>query len=57
VEKVVAASAKIREMLLREMPHLYNLVERGEKLGDADREALIGLAGKAVGTEWKPSKP
>jgi F-type H+-transporting ATPase subunit alpha len=57
VEKVVAASAKIREMLPREMPHLYNLVERGDKLGDADREALIGLAGKAVGAEWKPSKP
>jgi F-type H+-transporting ATPase subunit alpha len=57
VEKVVAASAKIREMLPREMPHLYDVVERGEKLGDADREALIGLAGKAVSAEWKPSKP
>lgn len=57
VGKVVAASAKIREMLPREMPHLYDLVERGEKLGDADREALIGLAGEAVSSEWKPSKP
>jgi len=56
-ERVVAASAKIREILPREMPHLYHQVESGEKLSDADREVLIGLAGKAVGAEWKPSKP
>jgi F-type H+-transporting ATPase subunit alpha len=56
-DKVVAASAKIREMLPREMPGLYDMVERGEKIGEADREALIGLAGKAVSAEWKPSKP
>ncbi len=56
-ERVVAASALIREQLPREMPHLYDLVEKGEKLGDADCEALIELAGKAVTGEWKPSKP
>jgi F-type H+/Na+-transporting ATPase subunit alpha len=48
-EKVVAASARIREMLPRELPHLYEQVENGEKLADADREALIVLAGKAKG--------
>jgi hypothetical protein len=48
-EKVVAASARIREMLPRELPHLYEQVENGEKFADADREALIVLAGKAKG--------
>jgi len=55
-EAVVKASAKIREMLPVEMPRLYELVEHGELLGDADREELIAIARKAVG-EWKPSKP
>jgi F-type H+-transporting ATPase subunit alpha len=48
-DKVAAASGKIRETLPRTMPHLYELVEKGENLGDADSEALIGLARKAVG--------
>jgi len=56
-EEVVRASAKMREMLRSEMPHIYNLVESGEKLRDADREGLIGVAEKAVGAQWKPSKP
>jgi F-type H+-transporting ATPase subunit alpha len=55
-ERVVAAATKIRELLPREMPWLYTLVESGEKLGDADRESLIGLAREAVRPEWKPSK-
>ncbi|MBZ5596493.1 MAG: alternate F1F0 ATPase, F1 subunit alpha [Acidobacteriia bacterium] len=56
-ETIVKASAKIREMLPAEMPRIYDLVESGEMLGDADRQELIGIAGKAVGVEWKPSKP
>jgi len=56
-EKVVKASAKLREMLRAEMPRIYGLVEGGELLGDADREELIGIARKAIGAEWKPSKP
>jgi F-type H+-transporting ATPase subunit alpha len=56
-DEVVRASARMREMLQNEMPHIYSLVESGEKLSDADREALIGVAERAVGTEWKPSKP
>jgi len=55
-EAVVKASAKIREIVPAEMPRLYELVEHGELLGDADREELIAIARKAVG-EWKPSKP
>ena len=43
-------------MLPKELPRIYDLVEGGEKLSDADREALIGMAGKAVAAEWKPSK-
>jgi len=56
-EAVVKASAKIREIVPVEMPRLYELVERGELLGEADREELIGIARKAVDAEWKPSKP
>ncbi|HVP46437.1 MAG TPA: alternate F1F0 ATPase, F1 subunit alpha [Bryobacteraceae bacterium] len=56
-EAVVKASAKIREIVPVEMPRLYELVERGELLGEADREELIGIARKAAGVEWKPSKP
>lgn len=55
-EKVVEASATIRQMLPVQMPRIYAAVDGGEKLSDADREALIDLARKAVGGEWKPSK-
>ena len=48
-EKVAAASARIRAMLPRELPHLYEQIENGEKLADTDREALIVLARKAKG--------
>ena len=56
-EAIVQASAKIRELLPAEMPDLYVLVESGGKLGDADRQNLIALAGKAVDAAWKRSKP
>jgi len=56
-EQVADRSQRIRESLAKAMPQVYELVERGEKLGDADREALISLAGKAVNGEWKASKP
>lgn len=56
-EAIVKASAKIREILPVEMPGIYELVESGEKLGETDREALIGVAQKAVDAEWKRSKP
>jgi F-type H+/Na+-transporting ATPase subunit alpha len=55
-ERVVEASARMRAMLPVELPCIYGRVDGGEKLGDADREALLGIAGKAVG-EWKRSKP
>jgi F-type H+/Na+-transporting ATPase subunit alpha len=47
-ERVVAASARIREMLPRQLPQLYEQIEKGGQLSAADREALIALAGKAV---------
>jgi F-type H+-transporting ATPase subunit alpha len=47
-EKVLAASRRIREMLPRQFPHLYDQIERGEKLSDADREVLIAMAEKAL---------
>lgn len=56
-DEVVRASARMRAMLRNDMPHIYALVESGEKLSDADRAGLIGVAEKAVGAEWKPSKP
>lgn len=56
-ETIVKASANMRGTLPVEMPDIYDLVESGGNLGDADREALIGVARKAVGAEWKPSKP
>jgi F-type H+-transporting ATPase subunit alpha len=55
-ENVMEASEKIRALLPVEMPGLYELVENGLKFGDADREALLGVAAKAVGAEWKQSK-
>jgi F-type H+/Na+-transporting ATPase subunit alpha len=47
-EQVAAASARIRERLAQEMPQLYQLVEGGQVLSDADRAALADLAGKVV---------
>lgn len=55
-ERMAAASAKIREMLAREMPGIYGRIEQGEILSDTDREAMVGLARKALASEWKPSK-
>ena len=54
---IVKASGGIRRLLPAEMPHFYDLVESGGMLDDADREALIVMARKAVDAEWKPSKP
>ncbi len=54
---IVKATARIREMLPLEMPHIYESVERGEGLSDADREELTRVARKAVDAGWKPSKP
>jgi F-type H+/Na+-transporting ATPase subunit alpha len=56
-EVIVKASARIREILPVDVPYIYDLVESGGNLGDADRDALIGVARKAVGAEWKPSNP
>ena len=56
-QQVVQASARIREMLPVQMPHVYELVESGANFRDEDREALITVARKAVSGEWKPSKP
>jgi F-type H+-transporting ATPase subunit alpha len=54
--KVVDASARIRELLALELPDFYEKVESGGALGDAEREGVLTIAGKAVGVEWKPSK-
>jgi F-type H+/Na+-transporting ATPase subunit alpha len=56
-ETIVKASAKIRKMLPIEMPQIYELVESGKKLGEADHQALVAVARKAVDAEWKRSKP
>ena len=55
-EKIVEASRRIRESLPLELPNLYQAVQSGAKLSESDRDALAGLARKAVGMEWKPSK-
>ena len=56
-ESVVAASAKIREMLRLSRPAFYDFVESGQKLDDTERNALVELVRRAVDAEWKPSKP
>jgi F-type H+-transporting ATPase subunit alpha len=55
-EKVVEASAEIRKRLRSELPGFYGLVDGGGKLGDAKREAVLAVAGKAIAAQWKPSK-
>ena len=55
-EKVVDASARIRELLPIEMPGFRELVESGEKFGEVARNSVLAIAAKAVGAEWKPSK-
>lgn len=55
-EKVVAVSARLRELLPLECPRLYDLVDGGGTLSYGDRESIIAVARKALG-EWKPSKP
>jgi F-type H+-transporting ATPase subunit alpha len=55
-EKVVEASARIRELLRSELPGFYGLVDSGGKLGDAERESLLAVAGKAMAAQWKASK-
>jgi F-type H+-transporting ATPase subunit alpha len=56
-EAIAKASANIRGLLPLEMPHFHDSVENGAALGDADREALIMVARKALDAAWKPSKP
>jgi F-type H+-transporting ATPase subunit alpha len=55
-DKIVEASRRIQESLPIELPHLYHAVESGAKLNEVDRDAMIGLARKVVGMEWKLSK-
>jgi F-type H+/Na+-transporting ATPase subunit alpha len=56
-ETVVAASAKIREMLRVNRPGFYDLVEGGKKLDEGERQAMVELVRRVVEAEWKPSKP
>jgi F-type H+-transporting ATPase subunit alpha len=55
-EEVVKASGCIRKSVEIDMPQIYGLVERGGTLENADREALVESATKAVGSEWKRLK-
>jgi F-type H+-transporting ATPase subunit alpha len=56
-DTVAKASNRIRSILQSELPGFYELVESGGVLGEAERQQVISLAGKAVDAEWKPSKP
>ena len=56
-EAVVAASAKIRELLRLNRPGFYGLVEGGGKIGEDERRAVTDLARTAAEAAWKPSKP
>jgi F-type H+-transporting ATPase subunit alpha len=56
-EVIARASARIRDKLPAEMPHIYDLIDGNGMLSDADRTDLIAVAQKAVAAEWKPSKP
>lgn len=47
-DAIVAASADIRDLLPVDASHIQDLIERGGNLTDQDREALIGVARKAV---------
>jgi len=52
-ERIVEASARLRETLASELPQVVRTIESGEKLADADRAALVSLAQRCV--EWKQS--
>lgn len=56
-EAITGAARRIRAAMQAESRRIYNLVDSGALLGSADREELIALARKAIGSEWKPSKP
>ena len=50
-QKIVAASAKVRELLPCDMPQIYQFVDGGEKLADSDRQKLVEVARKAVAAD------
>jgi len=52
-ERVVEASAGIRERLAGELPQVVAAIEGGAKLSDRDRQALIKLAENVI-QGWKP---
>ncbi|MBZ5611385.1 MAG: alternate F1F0 ATPase, F1 subunit alpha [Acidobacteriia bacterium] len=53
--RVADASARIRETLREELPHIADSIEAGAQLSDLDREALLKLAEKAIA--WKQPSP
>jgi F-type H+/Na+-transporting ATPase subunit alpha len=55
-DAIVEASRRICQELPLDLPQIYDAIGSGAKLDDADREALINVGRKAVGTAWKPSK-
>jgi len=55
-EAVAEGSRQIRAALKAECPRIYELVESGGLLTEADRAELTALARKAMSAPWKPSK-
>src|SRR5581483_3750999 len=47
-EKIVEASARIRESFTAGLPQLVSAIESGRKLGDADRAAIAKFAEQAI---------
>ncbi len=51
-ERIVEASARIRQTFAEQLPRICESIHAGKKLTDADRQALIQLAQDAIA--WKP---
>jgi F-type H+-transporting ATPase subunit alpha len=54
--EVAQATSRIRQSLRTDLPDIYELLDSGEVLQDADRERLLAVIEKSVSTKWKPSK-
>ncbi len=55
-DRIVEASARIREAFRRELPQLAASIDSGAKLTDTDRAAITKLAETVMKSEWKPQK-
>ena len=55
-ERIVEASARIRELFVTRLPQVARSIEAGQMLSESDRQKIVKLAEEAVAT-WKQLKP